>query len=295
MAPLELPKCRQCHDAQSGIRAELRRVHASSIVFLAGHGEDESGLVAGAPGWASLLPSQQHIPERAGQRPAMPIDDEPLTKAETLCLSDWLFGRPVAAACTAPRVRARPARRGLDTAGSVLVVRREASRLQATVRSSLHDVVFDGIEAAGGVRCAGRDWSACRAEIAIDLGGASSGLHVRDEHMRALLHVGEEPVVRAVSESFDLARVLRGREGEPLRVGLALTIAGRTATVPVVLRCRRNGAELGCRLSEASWSVRDFGIEPPRFLGMTVDPVVRVAGVIVARGETDTAARSNRP
>ncbi len=105
--------------------------------------------------------------------------------------------------------------------------------------------------------------------------GLASGNGLQDRQMWKLLDSKRNPIVRA-----DL-RELRGLGGNRYAAGGEITLCGRSRRYDGELTIALNGARMSVD-GDLRLDIRDFGIQPPRFLTLTVQPEVNVRLRLVA-------------
>lgn len=286
MVTVTTPKCRQCHDPVSGIRAELRRLHAGSISFLATHGDRGDGLygpVAGAP---EILPAYNAFLRGMAPRPAMPIEEEPLDDAEAACLTSFLKNSGQPASCAVAAKPPAPTQRKVPPPhadGATWVLDSAASRLQARVITSVSQIEVGGLALSGKIACPRSE--ACVATVDVNLAAATTGLPLRDRHLRQRLLVDRHADALGRSEPF--AWPENGAGATTIALPLTLSVAGISAPARIELNCSAPAAKrVHCAVGRFDWDMRAHGVEPPAFLGLRVQPVVKMSGdLVVFRAE----------
>ena len=279
MEPLPLAKCKQCHDPATGVRSELRRLHGGSVSFLATHGDLGDGTMAAAAHATPILPADNPFLVGVAPRPAMPIEEEPLTADETHCLTAWLMDERPATSCFRAAVATTPAPASASSpADGGWIVDAETSTLRATVTTSVSSFVVDGLSLAGRARCDDEDRaSLCHLDVSVALAPATTGLALRDRHMRERLSVAR--FAQALGHAGPVAWAML-TEPSGVTLPVTLMVAGASATTSITVRCASEpaGDVLRCSVAPFAWDMRAFGVEPPRFLGLTVAPRVLVEG-----------------
>lgn len=264
--PLTLPKCFQCHDSQGKIRHALERQNASSIIFLTTFGHDALGYARQASGLAA----------------EMPIDDEPLTAEESQCLNAWLRRQPLLPSCLEPTATvAKADEHPIETINKYdwkAFTVTEDSRLIARVKTSLGGFVVDGLIPRGRLQC---DAGGCSGILQIALASATSGISVRDRHIRQILRLeagSEEAYLHMDAQPMPI-----GQDGGPFYGNL--TLAGFTRKVEGQVHCQamKSSPAWTCVLEPVKVNLMNFGLELPHFLGIEVDPKIEVKGKIVLR------------
>jgi len=238
--------CTQCHNS-SGIRTALHRENITSIQFLVNH---------------------RH----------MPLEEPPLKPFEKTCLEAWLEERPMTPECVAYS-------RQQHTQSRVIGNERERGSgedndlekgLLARVATTLGAFEVRGLHAAVRVRCGDR--SNCRVRGQIHTALLKTGIGLRDQHLMSAF----APLNHRIELESEVFTFPKGDEvGKVFSVAVTLKNAKKVQTVPVRLQC--SGTR--CTLQKFDLSLKDLGITPPSFFGMTVQDYVHIWGTVDFRWE----------
>jgi hypothetical protein len=232
------PACVGCHNEGDGIRGPLRRMHGGTIQALVRTATSPEGY------YVRLDHQAQAI---------MPMGAPKLAPRELDGLKAWLDGRP------------RPSESG-EEGERLYVVDPSSSRVRIVARSSLGTIPIGRIPLSGTVSC---EANSCRGEVKADLRRVSTGISLRDRHLRErYLEVARFP-------SAELA--FSGEQA------VSLSWHGKTVEYPVSLRCGREANGLRCRLARFDARLSRHAIEVPAFLAARVRDEVSIEGEIFLR------------
>ena len=121
----------------------------------------------------------------------------------------------------------------------------------------------------------------CAANLSIAVTTATTGIRVRDRHLAE--KVFDAAVFPSVEVTLPIDPQIINDQERPITANVAVTIKGVKHSVPVTARCRRSGATIQCSAIAATIRLMDFGIEPPKFLGLAVAENVGLSGILVMR------------
>lgn len=157
-------------------------------------------------------------------------------------------------------------------AGSLVVV---------SARSSIHDTRTTWDALSGTITADPADLGAAEVDVALDMTRYNAGDFLRNRKLRKDLDVHRHPVA-----SFRLESLSQVAEKAPGRFTAEAkgAIEWRGRTVPVTASGEASvdaGSISGTVRFELD--VRDFGVEPPRFLMFKVEEVVAVEVTLLAR------------
>jgi hypothetical protein len=286
MADMPLPKCKQCHDPATGIRSELKRLHESSIGFLVTHGDQPDGTTAPTPGALAVGPSHNSFIKGTSEHPAMPIEDESLTPSEVQCLVGWLQDNKVTKDCHPQISRSdfprhpqvsrsgstrHPQVSRSETVGDLVTWSVEGTD-KALVKTSVSSFTIEGLRLTGAVRCSENK---CTVDAAIDLSTATSGIKLRDRHIKDKLATTER--YEAVLQSPPVNWPSFTAEMQTITLPAKLAIANVIAPLTLTLTCKvMSSSEITCRIDPFQWDMRLHAVSPPELLGVRVSPLVQL-------------------
>ena len=249
-AELKVGMCADCHRSGSGVRSPLRPENEGSIRFLIGGGFDAEGW------WKTGI----------GKGQAMPREREALSHREELCLTRWLESGGGDEAC--------PSLPG-GKVKAVTASERANLHVRATVTTSLGSFEVEGIR--GNVTVHSRN--TLHGEL--NLGGATTGVSLRDRHMAERVFRGDDrPTVTGTLAQTEMPN---GK-----LVQLQLSWKGRTKKMEFPVQCdlgRGGGEACLCNFDQVPLNLLDFGIEPPRVLWAAVRPVIYLAGTLMQKDD----------
>ena len=117
--------------------------------------------------------------------------------------------------------------------------------------------------------------------ITVPLGRLTTGLALRDRHLREkYLHVGQYPNAELSVDRALLKPPVSGAVSAEAKG--TLKIHGKTKALSVRYSAKKNGAAIQV-MGSLRLDIRDFGIEVPSFLGVTVKPEVDIAVTFSAK------------
>ena len=124
--------------------------------------------------------------------------------------------------------------------------------------------------------------NASRIEVDVPLAHLATGISLRDRHMREkYLEVGKYPVARLSIARDALALPKSGGQKTGDAQGL-LNLHGKTHPVTVHWEATRQASGYAVRGTFHA-NMRDFGINVPRYLGVTVKPDVAIEAKFIAQ------------
>jgi len=111
--------------------------------------------------------------------------------------------------------------------------------------------------------------------ITVPLGRLTTGIALRDKHLREkYLHVGQYPSAELSVDRSLLKPLTSGAVSAEARG--TMKIHGKTKALSVRYSAKKNGAAIQV-MGSLRLDIRDFGIEVPSFLGVSVKPDVDIA------------------
>lgn len=114
-----------------------------------------------------------------------------------------------------------------------------------------------------------------KVKISVPLANLDTGISLRNRHMREkYLEVGKYPRAELVVERSALKLPADGTEATGTATG-QMTIHGQTKPVPFKYSARLSGGTYAVNGS-AHINIKEFGIEVPSYLGVTVKPDVDI-------------------
>ncbi|MCX6129421.1 MAG: YceI family protein [Proteobacteria bacterium] len=184
------------------------------------------------------------------EKSAMPLEEN-ISSKERDCLAQWLMSMPLDPACLAPP--AKP----LDLNRSTLTV--DVSTSFASFQ--LSQIYLQGESQQKGA-----------TTFKVITEQAQSGSRLRDQHMREKFLAAAGPITFRIESLAPLTK-----DHDQLELPVALTWNGVTRMVLVTLRLTA-----GIYSIDSKIDLRDFGLQPPQFLGLSVNPELRVRGQLRA-------------
>jgi hypothetical protein len=255
--PLRIRACIDCHGDTSPVRGPLRRLNHNEILFLVN----------------SETAAQGHLVARgtASQIASMPLEGPGLDTEEIRCLKGWLDRKPQKGCTPSGEVESKP------SATQTLLVDASQSSLEAQATSTFSSIAVSGFRLSGSLDC---NAGTCQGEIQADLRSITTGIKLRDKHLKEnYLSVGDSPFATVTLSPFSLPKA-SGQTA--LEVPSELRMKGKTHSYAAKLRCSNLGA-VTCSLSGYKIRLENHAIVPPSFLGAKVDPEVTVSGTLVFR------------
>jgi polyisoprenoid-binding protein YceI len=110
--------------------------------------------------------------------------------------------------------------------------------------------------------------------VKVPLTNLQTGIALRDKHLRGYLKTDQHPNATLVVDRSSLKLPADNARVDETGTG-KLTLKGVTRTVSFKYRANRTGSDYHVRGS-LRIDIEDFGIEQPCYLGVCVDPTVRV-------------------
>jgi hypothetical protein len=160
-----------------------------------------------------------------------------------------------------------------------------ASSVSTLMRSSVHNLRAETRTVAGAIdgeldgNGVPRFEAAHGARLQVPVEGIRSGNRLQDMEMQRRLDPRKHPLIEVV---VDRAWQFEGQDR--CRAEFRVTAHGRTQSFEGDFRMRLEGRRLVVE-GEHSFDMRDFDVNPPRFLALKVDPKVTVQARIVADPE----------
>jgi polyisoprenoid-binding protein YceI len=267
---LAISKCKQCHDSKKGLRNSLQLQNASSMLYLTTHSRDLQGYM---------------VHTQPGSTPDMPLDDLPLTAEESSCLKAWFRQKPLHEKCL-DRVPQRKKNTNLlqqardNESTRTFTVDTTNSTIQAIVATTFGSFTVTDLAPIGAIIC-DQSMHKCSGKIGIEVADATTTILVRDQHLKKLLKTDLFP--QASLEISDEPLPISRNSYEAPRIASTLTLAGKTVPVEFNAQCQKRGTSQGftCTFGQMPCDIRKYGIEPPSFLGIVVDPTAQISGEIV--------------
>ena len=275
-APVTMKACVACHSHGSGVRAPVYAQNAETILTMVHYPIDPD-----------------HRPQPiAGTEFMHPFDElksAALTPFEQDCLVRWLTSlqqpdaAPTAGDCEDP-ARAAPPRLAPpppSNPGASLLLDAAHSSLQIRARALFADITVENLGLSGGLKCrsVAPKPGGCGGQLMADLGAATTGIALRDAHLRTYLKIRQLPYVVVQLSDVGWAQVAAGT---PLKA--EVEVAGRSAPYDVKVRCDAVPEGLRCDLAPFDLRLSRHGLQPYGYLGAVVDDAVRISGRLTLRG-----------
>ena len=247
--PLRLGKCLECHNTETGVRAPLMRMHASTIQYLA---------VASATEFGHAV-----MPAYGGS---------PLNSAEMKCLQEWIEGHHLDGCFMASEENVGIQKKITAVArrsSELLSIDAGASDLTARVHTTFHDFDVKHLEVSGSSKKKTAD--RVSAEVDIHLESLDAGISARSQHTKDWLDTVQFPVVHIAGDIVRRGTVVSMHQAQ-------LTLKGITRSVNLSLKCDR--VLRVCALAPIAIDLSAWGLVPPGFLGIKVSPSIEITGTI---------------
>ncbi len=243
---LHSQRCYECHNSQTGLRSELKRLNLESIDFLVEHNE-------------------------------MPLNRLKLSKLEKKCLQAWVHleaGKVMPAECQKNgEVK--------SSSESKYVIDSGNSSLQAEVTSRIGNFStkfkIENFLLAGSGECEGN--RLCSAEIIIGLKKLATGISLRDEHLQdEVLETKKFPVATL---SFSQQKM---NWGEKTPQKISISIRSQMKDIQLPLTCKRSASEeIHCEFADVALNLADFDLALPQHFGAKVEPIVAISGQLLLK------------
>ena len=273
-APLAMKACVGCHRTGSGVRAPVYAQNAESILTMVHYPIDPDHR-------------SQPVPGTEFQHPFDELRSAALTQFEQNCLLQWLTHLQQPGAQPGNSECADPAR-DPPAIPQAVPVKRDASLLLDAAQSSLQieartlfanfPVTNLGLSGDLSCRTTAPAPSACSGQLMADLAGASTGIALRDAHLRAYLKTRQLPFVVVQLDTVAWSQVSKGTA-----VKAEVEVAGRAAPYDVQVRCKPIQDGLQCELAPFEVKLSRHGLEPYGYLGAIVEDGVQVKGTLTLR------------
>ena len=283
--------CSECHSRSSGVRAPLLRQHAPAIMSMLNLNRHRQ------------FQERRYQPGTVFPHAFDQLRSYKLGPAAAFCIEEWATrakpkpppvsgvcnerGEPKAARSTGPKAPSDPGLLARPDAPATFRVDAGASSVSIEVSTPFASITISELGLAGELECTGRPGPSglperCAGTIRMDLTTASTGIRLRDHHLRkAVLRTDQFPLARVTlgpTAGADLAPEGGGT------VKLGLELAGYDAAYESRVQCAREGSDpktLRCTILALAVDLRRHRIEPPAFLGATVGEQVTVSGELV--------------
>ncbi len=116
--------------------------------------------------------------------------------------------------------------------------------------------------------------SDAKLTVKAPLAGLQTGIGLRDKHMKKYLNVSQHPDAQLVVGRSSLKLPEDNKTVEGSATG-QFTLNGKTKPVPFSYKAKRTGSDYHVQ-GLAEIDITEFGIEQPCYLGVCVDPKVKV-------------------
>ncbi len=156
----------------------------------------------------------------------------------------------------------------------------DLSSLQVHASTLFAGIPVDNLGLSGALKCASvkPTPSGCTGEFMADLSVATTGIKLRDAHLRRYLRTQQLPFVVVQLGKVDWKQVT-GRA--PIQADVE--VAGRNAPYDVHVKCEPIEGGLDCALSELEIKLSRHGLQPYGYLGAVVDDAVKIKGTLALR------------
>jgi hypothetical protein len=118
------------------------------------------------------------------------------------------------------------------------------------------------------------------AQVSLAVRRLSSGNSLEDREMQRRIDGRRYPTISGVLEAIE-----RANSDSCYRVTGTVTFRGKARRHQDEMSIRHLDSDTVTLAGQSGFDIRDFGMEPPRFLMLKVDPQVQVAVDIIARKE----------
>jgi polyisoprenoid-binding protein YceI len=118
------------------------------------------------------------------------------------------------------------------------------------------------------------------AQLSLAVRRLSSGNSLQDRELQKRIDARRYPTISGVLEAIE-----RANSDSCYRVTGTVTFRGQARRHQDEMSIRQLGDDTVTLAGQSRFDIRDFGMEPPRFLMLKVDPQVQVAVEIIARKE----------